>query len=271
MSPDFRYHVASLAAVFMALGIGILIGTAFVGAPVVGRQTNLIRRLENRVSDLQRDTRERDQTEAALTSLEPRLVSTVLDRQPVLVIQTGTDTEAAEQAERALTAAGATVTRCTLPVVAWTRLDPGEVRARAESLAALVTIPSTPSLVQGLVDAGLLTGSRIDGPYPFVVFVGGGTEPSELDTVQRRDRVVVETLLPRSVRLAAVESTTTALSFLRVYQGAGIPTVAGIDRAAGRIALPFALRAAVPGAYGIGPSAREALPAAVAATPAPRP
>ena len=39
MSPEFRYHVASLAAVFFALGIGILIGTTFVGTRIVDRQT----------------------------------------------------------------------------------------------------------------------------------------------------------------------------------------------------------------------------------------
>ncbi|MDD2497964.1 MAG: copper transporter, partial [Desulfitobacteriaceae bacterium] len=45
---DYKYHVITLVAIFLALGIGILIGSMMLGGDfVVEQQKNLIDRLEN--------------------------------------------------------------------------------------------------------------------------------------------------------------------------------------------------------------------------------
>ena len=62
MSTDLRFHIASLAAIFLALGLGIFVGTAFVGTPVVerqtravvGRQNQLIQRLDATINEMKR-------------------------------------------------------------------------------------------------------------------------------------------------------------------------------------------------------------------------
>lgn len=86
---DLRYHVASLSAVFLALGIGIVIGTAFVGSPLVSRQTGMLHRLETHVTELREETRERERTEEALEQLIPQAVRGALLGKRVLVVQTG--------------------------------------------------------------------------------------------------------------------------------------------------------------------------------------
>ncbi len=115
MTSDFRYHVASLSAVFLALGIGILVGTAFVGTKVVDRQTAAVDRLTKETVELRKETREREQTEQMLFDALPLLVGQALAAKPVMVIQVGASSVAADQAQKALELAGATVKRTTLP------------------------------------------------------------------------------------------------------------------------------------------------------------
>lgn len=115
MTSDFRYHVASLSAVFLALGIGMLVGTAFVGTKVVDRQTAAVDRLTKETIELRKETWEREQTEQMLSEAVPILVRQALAAKSVLVIQAGGSSGAADQAQKALELAGATVKRATLP------------------------------------------------------------------------------------------------------------------------------------------------------------
>ena len=69
MTQGFRYHVATLAAVFFALGIGIAVGTAFVGSRVVERQTGVITTLERRMETLQGDIKTREDADAVLSDM----------------------------------------------------------------------------------------------------------------------------------------------------------------------------------------------------------
>ena len=66
MNPGFRYHIASLASVFFALGIGVVMGTLVVGGKVVDRQARLVQQLERRMEDLQVDMKRRGQSDTAL-------------------------------------------------------------------------------------------------------------------------------------------------------------------------------------------------------------
>jgi hypothetical protein len=48
---DFRYHIVSIIAVFLALGIGILVGTTVVNEAIVAQQSQLLRQLDERVKE----------------------------------------------------------------------------------------------------------------------------------------------------------------------------------------------------------------------------
>ena len=52
---DFRYHIASLAAVFLALGLGILIGSSLLSdEKLYEQQGKLVDRLEADLASLRR-------------------------------------------------------------------------------------------------------------------------------------------------------------------------------------------------------------------------
>ncbi|MES2461438.1 MAG: copper transporter [Armatimonadota bacterium] len=269
MNSDIRYHIASLSAVFLALGIGILIGTAFVGAPVVQRQTTLIHRLEASVGDLRRETATRDNTEKALAALVPGIISGNLMGQRVLVVQSGSYRDAADAAEETLEQAGAVVVRAALPLDAWRREMSRATSAIADSdtiadavgnearqIAPLLLrgdSHSSPSAFQSYRDRGLLVdgGPSETGPFRLVVLVGGASlavatagsadETALLTFIQQRDVPLIDAWITRGATVVAVEPLEADVSFLRVYEGSGISTIDAIDRAAGKITLPFAL------------------------------
>lgn len=191
MNSDIRYHIASLAAVFLALGIGILVGTAFVGAPVVQRQTTLIRRLEANVGDLRRETATRDNTEKALSTLVPGIIDGKLTGRQVLVVQSGSYRDTTDAAVETLEMAGAVVQRVALPIDAWRRemkqdtaalADPDTVAKAMDTEArqiAPLLLRGDPaegaSPLQTYRDRGLLVdeASPEKGPFRLVVLVGG--------------------------------------------------------------------------------------------------
>lgn len=202
MTPDFRYHVATIAAVFLALGIGILVGTAFVGAPIVERQTSLIRRLEKNVTDLRQETAETRRTEEALRALLPGAVRGKLARQRVLVIQTGSSKDTAEHASEALRLAGANVVHVALPEAAWQQPPTADAAAALNSGKTENTSPDAATAAEEAIteearrlapllaaggggrasdryrERGLLTGDDLNagegGAFRYVVLAGGG-------------------------------------------------------------------------------------------------
>jgi len=105
----------SIIAVFLALAVGIVVGTAALNGPVVDglrgdvdRLSKDNRVLEDRVQALQTQVGASD---AAAAVLAPRLVGGALEEQRVLVVTTeGAPVELVEQLGAVLTAAGATVT-----------------------------------------------------------------------------------------------------------------------------------------------------------------
>ena len=93
---DFRYHLVSITAVLLALAIGIVTGSGFLGGP-------LLRRLEKEVRSVRETNAERraevdelarrlDSSEAALLAVEPSLVDGALRAQRIVLFEfAGTD------------------------------------------------------------------------------------------------------------------------------------------------------------------------------------
>ena len=112
---DFRYHLVSLIAVFLAVALGIVIGTTQLNGPVL---TNL----QGQVTALQSDKRAlEDQTEVLQDQLDdvgsfeeavgPTLVADSLTgRSVVLVVATPVETSVIEGVTALLGSAGAAVT-----------------------------------------------------------------------------------------------------------------------------------------------------------------
>ncbi|OMQ14656.1 hypothetical protein A7K94_0215070, partial [Modestobacter sp. VKM Ac-2676] len=113
---DFRYHLVSLIAVFLAVALGIVIGTTQLNGPVLSN-------LQNQVTALQEDKRNlEDQTRQLQAQLDsdggfdeavgPVLVADRVAGRSVLLVVEGddVDTEVVEGVTALLGSAGATVT-----------------------------------------------------------------------------------------------------------------------------------------------------------------
>lgn len=280
MNSDLRYHIASLSAVFLALGMGILIGTAFVGTPLVQRQTKLIHQLENNVTSLRQERAQRDNTEKALSSLVPGIITQVLENRRVLLIQNGGYGEAADAAAESLELAGATVVRALLPLEAWEKQAVSAAQSSADQQRNAIRLRQIADLLRRGDSAGLETfrtegllagaenSSGPPGPYRLIVLVGGaqaerGSRPQSVsEMIQKRDLALIESWSKSGVTVVGVEPMQADISFLRIYQTAGIATIDSIDHAVGKITLPFALLGEKDN-YGLRPDASRPIPESV--------
>ena len=112
---DFRYHLVSIIGIFLALAVGIVLGTTALNGPVLddlrGRIDDLSgdkRGLETDVRGLRADVKASDDFAAGVA---PGLVSGTLEDQRVLLVVTPeTPTDLAERLTPLLEAAGASVT-----------------------------------------------------------------------------------------------------------------------------------------------------------------
>jgi hypothetical protein len=112
---DFRYHLVSLTAVFMALAIGIVLGTSALNKPVMQNLRSQVHGLTNeknkqrdQIGNLRNDIKEHEQFAAAVSTVA---VAGKLTGQRVAVVSLpGADNTQRDSVIALLRAAGATVT-----------------------------------------------------------------------------------------------------------------------------------------------------------------
>jgi hypothetical protein len=140
---DFRYHIVSIVAVFLALALGLFIGSTSLRGPVasfISKTTEQVagknRQLKADNSGLQDNLRDEQRFE---TAAEPYIVGNKLAGQSVVVVSApGVDGRTRTNVIKSLTAAGATVSgdvRLQDPL-----LDP-EQRTFLETLSARLKVP----------------------------------------------------------------------------------------------------------------------------------
>lgn len=147
---DFRYHLVSIIAVFLALAVGIVVGTAALNGPIqdglrrsIQEQAQDKRVLETEVRDLQAQVAASDEF---ATSLAPQLVGDALDGERVLLVTTpDTPGDLVDKLRPVLAAAGAAVTG--VLEVAPALADPAQ-RPLLEDLVAQV-VPAGVELPEG--------------------------------------------------------------------------------------------------------------------------
>jgi hypothetical protein len=174
---DFRYHLVSLIAVFLAVALGIVIGTTALNEPILADIKNQVtdlegdkRSLEDRTQELQAQLDTSDAFEAAVA---PALVDGALANSRVLLITTNEDVapETVDEVTALITEAGGTVS--------------GSLALRPE-----FSDPSSSSALQGYVtggglpttvhlpetdDAGQLVGAAL--AQVLMIPAGGGVVP----------------------------------------------------------------------------------------------
>lgn len=100
----FKYHVATIAAIFFALTVGLVVGSLFVSPRITVQQTRQIERLRNDVNrDIVITRTEKDRDEKALSAFVPAALHGKLAGVSAAIVQTGDYPEAAASIREALT------------------------------------------------------------------------------------------------------------------------------------------------------------------------
>jgi hypothetical protein len=276
---SFRYHLVSIVSVFLALALGVLVGTTVVNQGVIdelnNRTNSAVKRakdLETQVGDLQGQVEE---WSSFATAVEPLLVEGQLTgTEIVLVTQEGVDPSDLERVRRALENAGAKVVaelvitrRMALTdqaarvelaelVGSFQSTDPvGLAETAAQRLASRLTAgPISPDadLIDRLRTAGFLvirgggTPEDIGATFQSVVLLAGGSDQRVVDPA-RFLQPLATSLVESSRPLVAAETTQSALPFVTLIRNDGaldgdLVTVDNADQIPGRVAIVFGLR-----------------------------
>jgi hypothetical protein len=225
---DFRYHLVTIIAIFLALAVGIVLGTTALNGPVLDglRDSNsgLISDKRALQSDVDELTGELDTSDAAARLLAGDLVGGRLDGQGVLlVLLPDADRQTADQLTRFLTDAGAVVTgrlavqpalldpeqsqlvddlvAQVVPAGVELPEGPSVARAAAELAAALLVRPGDDALerdaaqqvLSAFEEAGLVEltdeGDQLVPATAAVVLAGPAPDPDEQQQQQEQQQL----------------------------------------------------------------------------------
>ena len=283
---DFRYHVASLAAVFLALIIGILVGVGIADRGLVDKFNRSL--LEQRVAQLRsqldrasktskRSAREQAAAQSYINETYPVLVRNRLRGQRIAVVFVGPiDAGLRSALDSALNDSGAIQVRLRelkMPVDdqeldTKLKAEPEDQRyvgkskleqlgkALGEELVSGGETPLWNTLNESLVD--YQTGDAKQSVDGVIV---ARTVPPQRDGTSRFLFGLYQGLRSSGPPAVGVEASDAASSAVPIFKSAGLSSVDDVDTPAGRLALVLLLGGSPNGQYGFKRTADDALPA----------
>lgn len=286
MGYSARYHAASLAAVFLALAVGILIGVGFGDDVLSGTAENLEQSLEEDLSA----AREHEEELAAELERErafglqvlPALVDSRLEGETVGVVALGElpesvagEIEATVEPTAGRLAKVAVVREPPNLDAAAERLGPrfedvaGEAAARLGRRLGLQLVRggALPSAVREILLARF---SGRQGPVDKVIVYAEPApegEAGEETTIERFRRGVLDGISDSGRPVVAVELSGTDPSLVPLFDGHDIPTVDSLDLTSGKLAAVLTLATGAAGNFGIKAEADRLLPELVPPVP----
>jgi hypothetical protein len=281
---DFRYHVASLIAVFIALVIGILVGIGLSGKGFVSDAER--RNLEASISELRND---RDAARAQLSELTREQAATAhyadqtylalvrgrLEGKRIGVVFLGSVDQAADTAvTQAVRAAGGRILRLRALRVP---IDDKAIERNIAKRPALADYAGADRL--GNLGRDIGAELAIGGKTPLLDALGdvlleeregGGKPPVDGVVVSRpgppQQGATHEFLMglyrglaDAGVPAVGVERSGSATSAITAFSRGGLSTVDSVDTSAGRLALVLELAGASSGHYGVEATATSGL------------
>jgi hypothetical protein len=178
---NFRYHVVSLTAVFLALAIGLVVGTAALNGPVadsLNNQVSALSKSNEQLRELVNNlTEEVKREEDFVNEAAPRLLTGTLAGRRVLVLALPTGREHVDGVIERLQLAGATLTGRIDVQDKFVNPEYGVELLALASRAAQPTIPSSglPGNSDGVeTSSALLASALLDRPE-------GGTPVTDAD------------------------------------------------------------------------------------------
>jgi hypothetical protein len=301
---DLRYHLASLAAVFIALAVGILLGVAISGKLSEADNAIAHDRIDQLNGQLQQANARAeiigDRNAAAEQLLElsyPTLMQDRLTAKNIGVLFVGpVDGSIRSAVERTLSDSGAgSPVRL---VAVDTPIDAEELDAALKSDQSLTQYAAAGDDFGGLGDAlgrelsdggGTPTWSALSSnlveersgasspPLDGVVVIRSWTPPENPTADQAAQANATESLLDgllnglqhTGIPVVGVESTSQQNSAIDLYRTQGVSSVDDVDTLAGRVALALLLSGGESGHYGVKDSATDGVAPPIETAPVP--
>jgi len=275
---DFRYHVASLAAVFLALVIGILVGVGISGRGLVDKSERKI--LQNQIAQLQSDLdsakassaqleQQQEATKTLVQDAYPALMAGRLAGKKIALVVVGSDGgAAASNVDKAVADAGAgEVVRYRALKVPVDVASLGGVLAKHKQLASYVGDAKLGDLGRELGRELVLGGKSPawDALAGQLVEERHGVSAAPVDAA-----VVIRAVGPQNgptgrflvglykgladagVPAVGVEVSDTTPSAEPAFRTSGLSSVDDVDTPLGHLALALLLAGGSPGDYGVG-------------------
>ena len=270
---DFRYHMYSLAAVFLALAVGIVVGTSFArNYPSSKISRDTIKRYEWDMRDLkneiQNKVQESEKSEAVAKRCQdfcravlPVVVKDKLAGQNVAIIRTGDYDELEGSIRQAVEAAGAQVTSVTVMSrtfsfddyqrIAQALMDSGfdsvgegvEARDKLFSvIAETICLGRYSDMLPGLEEAEVAQFSGDYRRYNTLIVLVGGASIELSNTAEGVDSQLIEQFDRLGARVVGCEGSQAGSSYVPEWHRKGIATVDNADTATGQLAIVYALK-----------------------------
>ena len=268
---DERYHIYSIAAVFLALAVGIVIGTSIARSPSSKSERTTIRQYEAWMTQLRGEIEDQSKENTRMADAArkheefcqaalPILASERLAWRNVAIIRTGDYNDLTGAAKRAAEMAGAQVTT----VTEISRNFPFDNEEKVRQVLAncgvqLASNSEKPSDTMWRIIAGAVSGAQhryllpklekagvakftgaYDRPARPLVIVGGASS-GESNTAEAIDCPFIAQANKPGVTIVGCESSEAASSFVPAWQKMGIATVDNAETSFGQMALICAL------------------------------
>jgi hypothetical protein len=281
MGYSSRYHIASLAAVFLALAVGILIGSEFGDEIVSDTRNNLENSLtenledaQDRADDLARDL---ELSNAFAERVYPTLVGDRLEERSIGILALGDISSGlAAEIESALEPTGGSL------IAVGVIREPPDLSELAQDLEATrfadidENLDSVQALGTGVGRQLAIGGTLLDVVQPDLFSRASGTfggldgvivvrdqpsglEDDELAATTRLETGLIDGLQATGATVVGVETSGEDDSSVPFFQTSGIANVDDLDLVAGRVAMVFSLLGAR-GSFGVNETADRLLP-----------
>lgn len=259
--PDLRYHVISLISVFLALAIGVLLGTALADRGVISDQLqNEVKNIQTQLDRQQNLIAERDTRISTLQDnvqgMSDAMISNKLQGLDVaLVYGPWANEDAAQDLQNTLSDSGANLTSFEQLPDPPTQETTGPGTTEGDDLAYVNAAKNTLNV----------TGST--NVPEVVIFVGGGAPPPEaaagsIAALEAAQREMFEVWLNAGVRVVASETSNTQRSEIPLFQEVGLPSMDNVDKAIGQAGVVQLATSFQDGSYGTKPTASDVFPPA---------
>ena len=288
MHINMKYYIVSIGAIFIALGIGMLVGFNLnYDQEMSKQQANIISDLDKKFDNLKEknDTLEKDLakiTEEYNKSIEfidanfdKILVNELLDKN-IGVISTNQSEDYTKDIEETIVKANGNIAfNIAIKNTIYDEKKLEEVSTKlgleikdANDIVTYIldSLNSTDAKVKlaSLEDLELIKVNDINNEYmsyDSVVLAGGSDSKTSKDDFEKIDKFLISKLKEEKKSVIGVQKSTTANSYIELYSNEKVSTVDNIEQKSGKLAMVMLLKDSnILGNYGILDTAQSILP-----------